>query len=244
LMERMRRSVLMVFWGWVFFVVAGMGFQKMTEYDDFVGAARQHPWIGTSFEAVVAGAWVALAAILLGGAPIAFSVLKDTFARRRKDVALLFLVPPLSLAAFVGYVLLLTRVIHPAAGSRTIHGALNVGLFLSVAGMFVFAAVASAAAISRAVSRTSIEERLFRFALYPAALTTVAMGVVLVAVVAWGLALKADAPALFGGDGGILASSTAHTWLAIVVVMGCCTGLAAFAVHRGFRGRPISQRDH
>jgi hypothetical protein len=38
---RLRGSMLMVLWAWALLVVAGVGFQKMTEYDDFVRAARE-----------------------------------------------------------------------------------------------------------------------------------------------------------------------------------------------------------
>ena len=90
----------------------------------------------------------------------------------------------------------------------------------------------SAAAVSVAVSRCEIGARFYGFALIPAAL---AMGVVLVATVVWGLALRARAPALFSGDGGILATPTAATWLAIVAVMAVCAASAGMV--RGLHAR-------
>ncbi len=233
-LERMRGSVLAVLWGWALFVVAGIGFQKMTEYEDFVQAAHRDFWVGAAFHTVVVGAVVALAAILLGGVPIVFAALRNALSEGRKDVPLLFCVPPLSLAAFVGYVLLLTRVVYPTVGPHAVHSSLNVALFLSVVGAFLLAAVVSIAAVSRAVSRTAIGERLFRFALYPATLVALAMGVVLAALVVWGIALKVQSPALFGGDGGILATHTAYTWLAIVVEMAISACVVAVALIKGF----------
>jgi hypothetical protein len=115
-----------------------------------------------------------------------------------------------------------------------VHDAVNVALFLSLGGAFLLASAASAAAVSVAVSRCEIGARFYGFALFPAAL---AMGVVLVATVVWGLALRARAPALFSGDGGILATPTAATWLAIVAVMAVCACAASAGMVRGLHAR-------
>jgi hypothetical protein len=232
---RMRASVLAVLWAWVGVVVAGVGFQKMTEYEDFVEAARRNVVVGAAFDAVVAGAVVALAAVLVGGLPIALVGMRRALAEGRKDVVLLFCVPPLSLVGFVGYTLLLVKVIYPALGPVPVHAALNVALFLSLAGAFLLEAAASAAAISAAVGRSDVRERPFRFALYAAVIAALAMGVVLLGTLVWGLALRVSAPALFSGNDGILDTSTATTWLAIVALMSASAGAAAFAVVRGLR---------
>jgi hypothetical protein len=42
--SKMRSSLLAVFWAWVGFVVAGVGFQKMIEYEDFVGRRARTWW--------------------------------------------------------------------------------------------------------------------------------------------------------------------------------------------------------
>ena len=74
--SKMRSSLLAVLWAWVGFVVAGVGFQKMTEYEDFVGAARENLVVGLCFEAVVADAVVALAAVVVRGTPLALAVVR------------------------------------------------------------------------------------------------------------------------------------------------------------------------
>jgi hypothetical protein len=238
---RMRRSVLLVLWAWVGVVAAGVGFQKMTEYEDFVRAARESPPVGMSFDAVVVGALVALAAVFAGSVPIVLAALGDAFRRGRKDVPLLLCVPPLALGVFVGYVLLLMKVVYLALGDLAVHDPVNVALFVSIAVMFLLAAVASAASVSAAVGRSGVGERLYRFALYPAALAALAMFVVSVATVVWGLALWAQAPALFAGDDGILATPTAASWFVILAVMGCCTYAAVAAAFRGLRASGFRQ---
>lgn len=243
-MRVMRSSVLWVLWAWAGLVVAGVGFQKMTEYDDFVKAARDHALIGAAFDAVIIGAVVTLAAVLVGGSPISFAALRNALAERRTDVLLLFCVPPLSCAAFVGYVLVLTRVVYPALGKLTIHDSTNVALFVSLVGAFVLAAVASAASISSAVRRSEVGEKVFRFAMIPAVVAAAAMAVTLVGTCVWGLALAAQAPALFGGNDGILATDTAATWLAIVAVMVLSVAISCFAVIRGIHARRLEVREH
>jgi hypothetical protein len=233
--------VLLVLWAWVGVVAAGVGFQKMTEYRDFARAARESLPVGAAFDAVVAGAVVALAAVLAGGGPIVAAALGDAFRRGRKDVPLLLCVPPLSLGVFVGYVLVLMRVAYPVLGDLAVHGPVNVALFLSIVGMFLLAAVASAASVSAAVGRSGVGERPYRLALYPAALAALAMVVVSVATVVWGLALWAQAPALFARDDGILATPTSASWLLILAVMAGCTCAAVVATIRGLKAARLRQ---
>jgi hypothetical protein len=238
---RMRRSVLLVLWSWVGVVAAGVGFQKMTEYEDFVRAARESVPVGAAFDAVVVGALVTLAAVLVGGIPIVFAALRDALGSGRKDVPLLLCVPPLSLGVFVGYVLVLMRVVYPFLGNLTIHDPVNVALFLSIVVMFLLAAVASTASVSAAVGRSGVGESLYRFALYPATLAALSMVVVSVATAVWGLALWAQAPILFSGDDGLLATPTAASWLAILAVMAVCACTSVVAAVRGLRasGEPL-----
>jgi hypothetical protein len=107
-------------------------------------------------------------------------------------------------------------------------------------GAFVLAAVASVASVSVAVRRSEVGERLYRFALYPAGFATLAMVMVSTATLVWGLALWAQAPVLFTGNDGILATSTVATWLVILSVMGGSTCAAVAAVVRGLRaGRTV-----
>jgi|tagenome__1003787_1003787.scaffolds.fasta_scaffold13651535_2 hypothetical protein len=55
---------------------------------------------------------------------------------------------------------------------------------LSLLGIFLLAAIASTAAISRIVASSEINGHLYRFALVPGAIATLAMGVMLAATVA------------------------------------------------------------
>jgi hypothetical protein len=240
---RIRRSILLVLWAWVGVVVAGVGFQKLTEYEDFVRAARESAPVAWAFDAVVVGALVALAAVLAGGIPILFAAVRDALDNRRKNVLLLLCVPPLSLAIFVGYVLVLTRIVAPIFEDPTVHAPVNVALFLSIVVMFLLATVASAASVSAAVGRSVVGARIYRFALYPAALAALAMFVVSVATAVWGLALWARASALFAGNEGLLATPTFVTWLTVLGVMGGCACVAVTGAVCGLRAGSFVSRD-
>jgi hypothetical protein len=239
---KLRRSVLAVLWAWVAFVVAGIGFQKMTEDGNFAEATHHGGVLmGLAFDAVVVGAVVTLVAVSAGGVPIAFAAIRHAVAEGRKDVPLLFAVPPLALAAFVGYTLLLTWMAYPAVEPLAARDPLNMVLFLSLIVVFLLATVASTVAVSAAVACVEVGRHLFRFALFPASLATLAMGVVLSAAVVWGVILRVQAPQLFWGNGGILATTTAYTWLVVVAVMAVSTVFAAVAVVRGFSARSVAR---
>jgi len=103
------------------------------------------------------------------------------------------------------------------------------------AGGFVLAAIASAAAVSLAITRSEISEKLFRFARLPALLATLAMGVTCVGILAYGVAARAADPQLFAENEGLLASNTTLTWLVILAMMALATAVAAAALIRGRR---------
>lgn len=228
--NRVRMSEIAVFCAYIGFVFAGMGFQKMTEYDDFMDAARTHADIGAGYMAVVVGSAVALLAVLAGGVPLALVAMRYALATNRRDIPLLFGVPVLAFGALLGYIALVKQLSqdHPGGPTVTDHV-----LFGGLATVLFVGAVASAWAVSAAIARAKISGRLLRYALAPASLATLAMAVMLIGAVVWGIGLRAHAPQLWGGDDGVLATSTALSWLAQVVLMAICTAIAAVGLSRG-----------
>ena len=236
LVNRKRVAVIAILSAYVGFIVAGIGFQKATEDPPFIAVESAHSVLGISYDVVVGGSVVALLAMTAGGMPILLATLKRAFDQRQWNILLLFAVPPLSLAMFIGCTLLLGEVVD-AAGPLAVHDPLNVVLALSLIGVFLLAAIASTVAVATIVVRVEIGGHLYRFALVPGALATLAMGAMLVATIVWGIGLRAYAPELFTGDEGILATNTALSWLGIVVVMAASTGVASVSVIRGFAAR-------
>lgn len=227
----LRGSLLTIFCAYVGFILAGLGFQKMTESADFQEITRTQSIVGLSFYLVVIGAVVALLAVLAGGLPIIVSMIRSALVRREVAPLLGLAMPFLAFVAFLGMLSLLKASFHP--GSQYVplgQVVLGRGLFF---GSFIVAAIVSAGSICFAVTRSEISQKLLSFALPPSILATLSMALISVATLAWGLGLRDGAPQFFAGNNGIVGSSTIGTWLGIVLAMACATILALFSLIRG-----------
>jgi hypothetical protein len=232
MLSTLRRSLLMIFCAYSGFIIAGIAFQKLTEYSDFVEAAQTNSAVGLSFQLVVIGAIVALLAVLAGGLPIAAAVVKDALARKRYGVLVLLATPIFAIGAFIGTIFLLGALWPlPASTSQTL---LFRGIFIAV---FLGVAVVSSGTVCFAVARSEISARLLRFAILPSLLTTLAMLVMLVATLVWGLSLRSSVPQLFNSNEGMFGTSTSGSWLNIVLLMAIATVLAAISLIRGLSAR-------
>ncbi len=225
-LHRARASAITVLRAYSLFVVAGVGFAKMPEYDGVAEVTRAHPVIGLAFALTAAGSLVALLAVVAGVLPLAIAALRAARAARRRDIPLLFAVPPLALAAFVGITILLERLTH---------GPSRVALLCFV-GAFVLAALVSATAVSVAITRGAPGARVLTYARAPAALVALAMGAMLASTVIWGLTLRADAPRLFARMDATGAYGV-FTWTRVVALMALATLAALVGVGRGFAPR-------
>lgn len=224
-MGRVRSSVITVFGAYIAFVVAGMGFQKLTEYDDFTDAAKAHALIGVSFNVIFYGSAVALLAILIGGLPLAFAALRYALSARRFDIPLLFAVPVVVFGVLIGY----------GAIVRTLTGGENLHLgFAGLIGVLILGAIASTVAVSLAVKRSEIGGNLLYFTRIPATVAALAMLAMCVAAIVWGLGLRSNAPQLFNGNDGLISTNTAVNWLGIVAMMAVATVIAGAGVVRSF----------
>lgn len=229
MIERLRISELVVFASWVVFVVAGLAFQRMTEGPPFTIVAADQPAVGWTYAAIVAGAVVSLLAVVVAGVPIATAIARAAIERHRWRQIGLLAVPPVSLAIWVGLTVLLLSVGDPPAGDPW-----RVVVFLVWVGVFIVAALASTIAVSAAALEAEVDGSLYRRAFAPALITTIAMAVVVAAVIAWGIALAVMSPAAFWGSEGLLGSSTTLTWLGVAVAMA---GSTAIAVRAAIRAR-------
>ncbi len=234
-MNKLRTSEVIVFCAYIGFVLAGLAFGKMVEYDDFTDLLHSNTGVAVSYYALYTGAFVALAAVLVGGLPLAYAAARDAIARKRWGLLALFAVPPVSLALWTAWVFLL-EALNPQPApvlSRPITERLlgGVGVF----GLFGLAAVLSTAAVCIAIARSNISEKLFRFARLPAIIATLAMAVMFVSVVGYGLAINAADPELMAENQGIMATNTTLTLAVILAMMAIATAVALAALIRGRR---------
>jgi hypothetical protein len=234
-MNRLRTTAVIVFCAYIGFVVAGLGFGKLVEYDDFQELLNSNTGVAVSYYALYMGAFVALAAVLVGGLPLAFAAARYAIAAKRWRLLLLFAVPPLSLALWLSNIFIgdarnpnPVPVLSRPLLERIVEAIRFVGLF-------GLAAIISTAAICILINRSEISEKMFRFARIPAIVTALAMVVMFVAVLAYGLVGMAANPALFAGDEGLMATNTTLSWALIVVMMAIATVVAVAALIRGRR---------
>jgi hypothetical protein len=235
MLSLLRRSLLTSFCTFTGFILAGLAFQKMNEYDDFTKAAQTYSTVGLSFHLVGIGAFVIFLAVLGGGLPIASAIIQSALTHKRYGSVFLLAVPFLAFAVFLLTTLLLEAILKPGNHlSPGWHMFLERGVFL---GVLIAAAIASTGAMCFAVARSEISEELFRFALLLSIPATLSMAVILVAILVWGLSLHSSVPQLFNSNEGIFGSSTAGTWLGIVIAMAIATILAALSLIRGLSAR-------
>jgi hypothetical protein len=83
MLSLLRRSLLTIFCASIGFLLAGLGFQKMNEYDDFLRAAQTYSLVGLSYHLVGIGTVVLFLAVLGGGLPIASAIVESSLVRKR-----------------------------------------------------------------------------------------------------------------------------------------------------------------
>jgi hypothetical protein len=215
-----RQSASEIFAAFIAYVIAGIGFQKMSEEVVKSSLPQAHPLMAIAYMVVQAGAVLALLGVLVGGVPIALVALRDALANRRWGILLRFAVPPISLVVVAGNLLLL---LHRSPGHV---------LAWTLIGLFVLAAVVSTAAVLSAVQRSDVDARLFRFARIPGAVVALAMVGTLVASATWSIILWQSAPSIFFGNDGVLATSTVVSTVAHTAAMLAATIIAIHATLR------------
>ena len=120
-MLQYRRSASMIFAAFIAFVIVGIGFQKSSE--DIMKSAlpTTYPLLAVSYYAMMAGAIVALLAVLIGGIPIAFAALRYALANRRRDILARFMVPPIALLVILADVFVVVSLNIGGNTAATIH---------------------------------------------------------------------------------------------------------------------------
>jgi hypothetical protein len=242
LMVQYRRSASLIFAAFIAFVIAGIGFQKSGEYIMQSSLPDTYPLLAVSYNAVMVGAVVALLAVLVGGVPIALVALRYAVAHRRGDILARFAVPPVALLVIIagGFVVLSYNIGGNTAA--TIHTPARFAAIGGLAVLFILGAVASTYAVLDAIARAEIPEEILRFALIPGVVATVAMVVMVLAHLLWSFILWRNAPDIFWGDDGLLATSTLVGTIVQVAVMVVATLVAIRALAQGFAARNATPR--
>ena len=261
MVNKLRTSILIVFAAYIGFVVGGMSLYGLA--DDSPMAALMNTGANLPLQAawltVEAGAVLALAAVVIGGGPIAWTVIRRALRSKGGDLRLL-LVPPASFLALVLYAAFILLVgfgrvgilgVLPSVSPEDfpLENRLLIGGFMLV---FVLGAIASTAAVWRLISRSGAEEgtlqlpgsakrlKIYEYAFRFAVVTALAMLVMLIATVAWGWLSYAALPAVFAQNWGLLLTNTTASLGVTILVMVLSTAAAFFGIARGLSSRRAS----
>lgn len=252
MLNKLRTTLLIVFAAYIGFIVAGFSLVGLADDSPMIPLMKTNFALAATWTTIQIGAAVALLAVVIGGLPLALTIIRRALGADRRNLGLL-LVPVLS---FLALILYLGFVFSVGSGRIQIPGVVRVvqpGIFppgnrLLMAGLmlvFVLGAIASTLAVWKAISYTDVEQETFRavgrpltikiytFAYVPAVITTLCMLVILVATLTWGWLAFTALPQVFVGNFGPLQTSTQVWFFGIVALMVVCTLAAFFGLGRG-----------
>jgi hypothetical protein len=252
MLNKLRTTILLVFAGYIGFIVAGFALLGLADDSPMIPLMNTNPALVAAWTIIQIDSVVALLAVVIGGLPLALTVVRRALAGDRGGRRLL-LVPVISFLAlviYVGFLFLVGsgRIQVPGVVKVVGAGAFPVGNRLMMEGLmlvFVLGAIASTLAVWKAISATDSEQETFRavgraltvkiysFAFMPAVITTVTMLVMLAATAAWGWLSFSALPQVFAGSYGPWGTSTRIWYYGILVVMAACSGVALFGLRRG-----------
>lgn len=252
MLNKIRTAVLIVFAAYIGFVIAGFALVGMADDSPMIALTKTNTALSAAWTTIQAGAAVALLAVVTGGLPLALTVIRRALSKSHRGLGLL-LVPVfafLALVAYVGFVLAVGfgRIQIPGVLRVVQPGVFPAGNRLLMAGLmatFVLGAIASTLAVWKVVSRTDVEEETFRatkrsvtvriynFAFWPAAVTALAMFVMLAATLTWGYLAFSSLPGVLAGNFGPLGTSTQAWFTGIILLMTLSTVAAFLGLMRG-----------
>lgn len=246
--DRLRTTLITVFCAYIGFVFAGLAYYEMVVDSPFSFLMYDHLELLAAWLVVAGGSVAALLAVAVGGIPLGLSVLLRAWTTRRKDLLLLLAVPViamLTLGAFVLAAAALITSFFTEANTRSAIGMVIPWIPDTLVALIIVAVIASTASVCLAVSRSDVHEHTFklkgitiivqpyRFAMLPALIATLSMGLMLTGTVAWGMLVRSSLPESFDNSSTIGGLTNATLWAGIVLVMAVTTAVAASSVERG-----------
>ena len=251
MLNKIRTAVLIVFAAYIGFVVAGFALVGMADDSPMIALTNANPILLAAWTIIQVCSAVALLAVVIGGLPLAITVIRRALTATHQGLGLL-LVPVFAFLALVLYIFFIL-----AVGSGHIHlkgvvEAVQPGVFppgnrlimVGLMAIFGIGALASTLAVWKVVSHTDIEQetfqairrnltvRIYNFAFWPAVVTTLAMLIMLVATIFWGSLAFASLPGVFTGNFGPWGTGTQPWFIGITLLMTVCTFAAFLGLKR------------
>jgi hypothetical protein len=255
MLNKLRTTILIVFDAYIGFIIAVFSLVGLADDSPMIPLMKTKPALAAAWTTLQAGS-VALLAVVIGGLPLALTVIRRALAPNHSGLGLL-LVPAIAfliLALYAGFVMAVgtSRIHIPGVVPAVQPDNFPIGNKLMLAGLmlvFVLGAAASLLAVWKAVSRTDVEQetfhavgrtlnvKIYTFAFVPAVITTLAMLVMLAATLAWGWLAFSALPDVFSENYGLWQTSTRAWYFGIVAWMGLCTLAAFLGLRRGRSAR-------
>jgi len=252
MINKIRTTILIVFAAYIGFVIAGFSLVGLADDSPMVALMKTNAALSAAWLTIQAGAVVALLAVVIGGLPLAITVIRQALTSSHRGLGLL-LVPVvafLAVASYGGFVLAVGfgRIQVPGVLPVVQPGAFPPGNRLLLAGLmatFVLGAIASTLAVWKVISDTNIEQetfhvlrgvatvKIYRFAFLPAIITAIAMLVMLAATIAWGWISFSALPQVLTGNYGLWGTSTQAWFIGIITLMAISTLAALLGLVRG-----------
>ncbi len=246
MLNKLRTTILIVFTAFIGFVIAGFSLAGMLDDSPMIPLLQSNLFLSLLWTTIQLGAVIALLSIVIGGFPLGLTVVRRALQKEHRGLGLL-LVPVISflvLVLYVGFVFLVGsgRIRLPGVVQVVQPGNFPIGnklMLAGVMGIFVLAAIASVLSVWKIVSKTDVEQEIFRvvgrlknvkiytFAFVPAVITSISMLVMLIATLVWGIISFSALPQVFTGNYGPWQTSTQAWFIGIITLMSLCT-LAAF----------------
>jgi uncharacterized membrane protein len=252
MVNKLRTTILIVFAAYIGFIIGGLSLYELVDDSPMAVLMKTDTALSAAWTLIQIGAAIALLAIVIGGLPLAWTVIRRALTSSRQDLRWL-LVPVFAFLALVIYVAFMASVAFnrlqiPGVAPAVSPDNFPLGNRLLLAGgmlVFVLGAIASTAAVWIVVSKTDAEESTLRvsglntsiksyeFAFIPAVITTLAMLLMLIATIIWGWLAYSALPQVFAKNWGLLLTSTSLSYAATVTIMAFSTALAFFGLARG-----------
>ena len=252
MLNKLRTTILIVFAAYIGFIVAGMVLVGMLDDSPMIPFMKTDLPSSLAMTIIRIGAVVGLLAIIIGGLPLAITVIRRALTVDRS--ALGFLMVPvfsfLALVLYVGFMLLI------GTGRVRIAGVVlavqpdnfPLGNKLLIAGLllvFILGAIVSTLAVWKVISHTNIEHEkyqvagseinidIYKFAYTPAVIATISMAIILAATLIWSWLVFSSLPQVLAGNYALLLTSTQAWIYGIIALMVICTAAAVLGVVRG-----------
>ena len=254
--NKLRTTILVVFAAYIMFIIAGLSLSAFADDSPLVPLMKTNTALAASWVTIQVGSIISLLAVVIGGAPLAWTIIRRALASQRKDLRLL-LVPLYAFLAFVLYTAFLMAVsfglIHITGFQPMFQNGVmppvNRALMTGEILVFILGAIASTVAVWKIISHTDVEQdtfpifgkqttiKLYEFAFGPAVIAALSMLAMFIATITWGWLAFSTHPDLFTGNLGPMMTSTRGSFAFTLTLMVVAVIAAFFGVARGYSAR-------